>query len=235
MNVPLLLTWLLGGVAALDATPVAQTLLSQPLVTAALLGWIWGDMKLALEVGVVLQILAASTLPVGARTPEDYAAGGVVGTGLALALATREPFEQVRDACALIGVMAGLVTAVLSVPLLKWQRRRNEGLARWTEGELRAGRTQALAQSQGAAVLLAFGVGVGLTALATGAGLRGLQEPVGSLSIRLSRGWELAQPLWLGLGLAHLLHAFLQRRLTRAALFAASLILAWLVRLAQYL
>ncbi|MEO5617119.1 MAG: PTS sugar transporter subunit IIC [Candidatus Eisenbacteria bacterium] len=150
MSVPLLLTWLLGGVAALDATPVAQTLLSQPLVTAALLGWIWGDLKLALEVGIVLQILAAGTLPVGARTPEDYAAGGVVGTGLALALSAQLPFEQVRDACALVGVFAGLATAILSVPVLKWQRRRNESLARWTEGELRAGRITALTQAQGA-------------------------------------------------------------------------------------
>lgn len=232
---PLLLTWLLGGVAALDATPVAQTLLSQPLITAALLGWIWGDLQMALEVGIVLQILAASTLPVGARTPEDYAVGGVVGTGLALALSAQLPFEQVRDACALVGVLAGLLTATLSVPLLKWQRRRNESLSRWTEHELRAGRTQALTQAQGAAVMLALGVGLASTALATGGGLRGLHGPVGDYSIRLARAWELAQPLWLGLGLAHLLHAFLQRRLTRAALFAASLILAWLVKLGQYL
>ena len=32
-----------GGLAALDATPVAQTLLSQPLVTATILGLLWGD------------------------------------------------------------------------------------------------------------------------------------------------------------------------------------------------
>ncbi len=235
MSLPLALTWLLGGVAALDATPVAQTLLSQPLVTAALLGWAWGDMRLALEVGVVLQILAASTLPVGARTPEDYATGGVVGTGLALALASQQPFEQARDSAALLGVLAGLVTAVAGVPALKWQRRRNESLARWTEAELREGRAAALGRAQGAAVALAFAVGLGLTALATGLGVRALAGPVADASIRLSRAWELAQPLWLGLGLAHLLHAFLQRRLTRAALFAASLIVAWLVRLGQVL
>ena len=39
----LVFTFLLGGIAALDATPVAQTLLSQPLVTSTLLGWWWGD------------------------------------------------------------------------------------------------------------------------------------------------------------------------------------------------
>jgi len=233
VNLPMLLTWLLGGLAALDATPVAQTLFSQPLVTATLLGWIWGDWAMALQVGIVLQILAASTLPVGARTPEDYALGGVVGTGLAVALATNQPFEQARDACALVGVLAGLLTATCSVPLLKWQRRRNEALARWCESEVLAGREAALGQAQGAAVVLAFGVGVGFTALALSAGWRGLHEGVGHASIRLARAWQLAHPLWLGLGLAQLLHAFLQRRLTRAALFAASLLAAWLFRMVR--
>ena len=47
-------------------------------------------------------------------------------------------------------------------------------------------------------------------------------------SLRLSRAWTLAQPLWLGLGLAQLLSAFLQRRLARAAVFGAALIGAWI-------
>src|SRR5439155_20203145 len=101
----------LGGIAALDAAPVAQTLLSQPLVTATLLGMLWHDMPIALSVGVVLQILAASTLPVGARTPEDYATGGVVGAGLALLLASQQKFSIARDGCELLGVIAGMLAA----------------------------------------------------------------------------------------------------------------------------
>ena len=69
---------------ALDGTPVAQTLASQPLVTATILGALWGDWSTALGVGVVLQILAASTLPIRARTPGDYSVGGVVSAGVAL-------------------------------------------------------------------------------------------------------------------------------------------------------
>ena len=77
-------TLVVGGLAALDGTPVAQTLASQPLVTATILGALWGDWSTALGVGVVLQILAASTLPIGARTPEDYSVGGVVGAWLVI-------------------------------------------------------------------------------------------------------------------------------------------------------
>jgi PTS system mannose-specific IIC component len=228
---PIFGTLALGGLAAVDATPVAQTLLSQPLVTASLLGWLWGDLALALEVGVVLQILAASTLPVGARTPEDYAGGGVVGVGVALALGAGTGFPMGRDACALVGVLAGLVGAVLGVPLVKWQRRRNEGLARWCEAQLRAGHEAALGRASLAAVVLAFAIGLCFAAVGLAAGVAGLGGLVRDESMRLARAWTLAEPLWLGLGLAHLLHAFVQRRLTRAAVFGAALMGAWLVQM----
>jgi mannose/fructose/N-acetylgalactosamine-specific phosphotransferase system component IIC len=224
----ILITLLLGGVSALDAAPVAQTLLSQPLVTATLLGWVWGEWRVALEVGMVLQILAASTLPVGARTPEDYAVGGVVGVGIALALASQQVFGMVKESCALLGVFAGLASATLGAPLLKWQRRRNEGLARWCEDAIRTGRTGALAEAHTAAIVLAFAVGVTWCAVGLGLGVWLLGPLASHQSLRLSRAWALAQPLWLGLGLAQLLHAFVQRRLTRAAAFGFALVAAWL-------
>jgi mannose/fructose/N-acetylgalactosamine-specific phosphotransferase system component IIC len=227
----LLVTLLLGGVAALDATPVAQTLLSQPLVSACILGWVWGDFDLALKVGVVLQILAASTLPVGARTPEDYAAGGVIGVATALMLAEQQPFQFARDGCALLGALFGMVAAVGGVPLLKWQRRANEGLSRWCEATVLRGDEGALGRAQLAAVVLAFGIGVTYAAVCLALGLWGLRSVASHESIRLSRAWTVVQPVWLGLGLAQLLNAFVQRRLTRAAVFFAAVVVAWLVLL----
>lgn len=222
------MTALLGGVATLDATPVAQTLLSQPLVTSALLGWLWGDWVTALAVGVVLQILAASTLPIGARTPEDYASGGVVGTGVALLLAPHNGLQPWRESAQLVGVLTGLLAATAGVPLVRWQRRRNEGLARWCEQELRAGRENAPAIANAAGVAMAFGIGVAFCALWIAVAGLLLRGPVENESLRLSRAWTLAQPLWMGFGLAQLLHAFVQRRLTRAGVFAAAMVGAWL-------
>jgi mannose/fructose/N-acetylgalactosamine-specific phosphotransferase system component IIC len=233
VNATVLATLLLGGIAALDATPVAQTLLFQPLVTATLLGWIWQDWSMALSVGIVLQILASSTIPVGVRTPEDYSVGGVIGVGLALGLAAQQPYVLARDGCAFLGVLAGIVTAAGGVPLLKWQRRRNEGLSHWCEAELRLGSEGALAQSHRAAVFLAFAVGFGYCALCWTGGMWALRGLVDRESLRLSRAWSFAEPVWIGLGLAHLLHAFVQRRLARAAAFGAALIAAWLVLMVE--
>ncbi len=229
MNPQLIGTLLIAGVAALDATAVAQTFISQPLVTGTLLGALWGDWRTALQVAIVLQILAASTVPVGARTPEDYAIGGVVGVGTALALAAAQPFTVSRDACALLGVMSGLLTATLGAGLLKWQRRLNEGLARWCEERVRMGDEGALGAAQRAAVGLAFAVGVAYCAVCLAGAVALLQRLVSTESLWLARAWRLAQPLWLGLALAQLLHAFVQRRLSRIAVFGAALIAAWLV------
>lgn len=229
MKLGYLATVLLGGLAALDATPVAQTMLSQPLVTATLLGLAWGDLATALQVGIVLQILAVSTQPLGARTPEDYAAGGVVGAGVALALVAGQPFLLVRDASAMVGVLVGIAVAVAGVPIIRWQRRINEGLARWCEAELRQGREGALGSAHRAAVALAFAVGVGYSAVCLGLAVWGAGALVNHESLRLAKAWSLAHPLWLGLGLAHVLHAFVQRQLMRGAVFGAALVGAWII------
>lgn len=228
MSVELVLTLVLAGLVVLDTTPLGQTLLAQPLVTASLLGLLWGDWPVALTVGVVLQILAASTLPVGARTPEDYGIGGVVGVTLAVLLAAAAPFAMARDASCLLGCLAGFVTATLGAQHRHAQRRQNEGLARWVEQRVRGGDARALGAAQAAAVVLAFAIGVTFAAVTLALGVWALRPLVAQESIRLARAWALAEPLWLGLGLAQLLHAFVQRRLTRIAVFGAALLASWL-------
>lgn len=231
MNPRWFATVLLGGVAALDATPVAQTLLSQPLVTASVVGALWSEWRLALQVGIVLQVFAAGTSPLGARTPEDYASGGVVGAAAAVLLSRGAPFAPAQDACALVGSLAGILAAVAGVPLIKWQRRRHEGLSRWVEGELNAGREAALGQAHAASVVLAFAVGVAFCAAFLAACVWLLPALVQHQSLRLARAWSLAQPLWLGVGLAQLLSAFVQRRFMRAALFGLGLVVGWILLL----
>src|SRR5207247_2485125 len=134
-------TLVVGGLAALDATAVAQTLASQPLVTATLLGVLWGDWATALAVGIVLQILAASTL------------------------------VEVQWAAVAVAFALGLAVTGVWLALAHWG-------ASYVERE----------------------------------------------SLRLAGAWHLLQPLWLGFGLAQLLHAFVQRRLERAGVFAAALV-----------
>ena len=77
---------------------------------------------------------------------------------------------------------------------------------------------------------LAFAVGVGYCAACLALGVWLLRSAGGPRTRCGSpRAWTLAQPLWIGLGLAQLLQAFVQRRLARAALFAMAMLAAWLL------
>lgn len=229
----ILMTLLLAGVAVLDATPVAQTLLSQPLITASIVGLVWGQWVLALKVGIVLQLFAAGTMPVGSRTPEDYATGGVVGAGTAGLLATAIPFSMAHEASAFAGVIVGLLAATLGVPLIKWQRRRNEGLSRWCEQALREGDLAAPGKANIAGIAMAFGIAILFCAAFLGIAAWPLKSLMLHHSMHIARAWTLAQPVWLGLGLALLLAAFVQRRFMRAALFGVGLVVGWILLLVR--
>src|SRR5262249_48160604 len=108
----LLLTGLLGGWLAADATAFFQLLLSQPLVGGALAGAVWGDATSGMQVGALLQLFALAGLPLGGRTPEDYASAGVVGPSVALYL--RHELATASFAAPLVcGTAAGLVAALV--------------------------------------------------------------------------------------------------------------------------
>ena len=80
---------------------------------------------------------------------------------------------------------------------------------------------------------LTFGVGVSYSAVCLGLAAAALLKPARSESLWLARAWSLAQPLWIGLGLAQLLHAFVQRRLLRVAVFGAALFVTWLLLMTE--
>ena len=62
---------LVGGLIALDTTAVLQGLISQPLISGIILGWLTGNITLGLHMGLLLQLLWLNQLPVGAaKIPE---------------------------------------------------------------------------------------------------------------------------------------------------------------------
>jgi len=74
MTLAALVLW--GVVVGLDATSVAQTMLSRPLVACAVAGAILGHPVEGATLGVVLEIFALLVLPIGAvRYPESGVAG----------------------------------------------------------------------------------------------------------------------------------------------------------------
>jgi len=196
----LALTVLWGGVVAADSAAFLQVLVSQPLVAASVAGLLWGHLDVGLEVGAVLQLFALGVLPVGGRTPEDFAAGSVVGTATAALLERTDPVASAQGGPLLYGLLAAFATALAGKSVIGWVRRRNELLARWVEERLEAGDLAALGRAQWAGVAQAFAVGVLWTALAlvVWAGLG--QFVFARQAVAFGGAYRLASPLLWGFG-----------------------------------
>ncbi len=81
MNSEILIVLLLGGLVCLDFTEVGQTMFSQPLVSSTATGFLLGDVKSGLEIGLFLQLLYLWFMPVGTAIFPDFSVAGVVGSG----------------------------------------------------------------------------------------------------------------------------------------------------------
>jgi PTS system N-acetylgalactosamine-specific IIC component len=72
---------LLGSLIILDTTVAFQSLISQPLITSVIIGYIFGNLELGLKIGFYLQLLWISFIPVGAAIiPEGNVAAIIITT-----------------------------------------------------------------------------------------------------------------------------------------------------------
>jgi len=172
-------------------------------VGGALAGAIWGDAYSGMQVGALLQLFALAGLPLGGRTPEDYATAGVVGPTIALFLRHQLPTSSFA-APLVLGVVSGLFVALVGRLLVRWLRARNVGLAHWLDGELAAGHASAIDRAHTLGVFHAFAIGAGFTLGATVALAAVGRAAVRFDALALERACTLAEPaLWgLGAGLA---------------------------------
>ncbi len=204
------LVW--GGWVAVDTTAFLQLLLSQPIVAGPVAGAIWGRFDIGLELGAILQLFACGTLPLGGRTPEDFPVGTVVGVSVASGLDLTLPVASAQGGPLLYGLLVAFVVALLGKPITVWQRRANDGVARWCEAELAAGNLAALGRAQWGGVAFAYGTGVVWTGLALLlAGSLGVSL-FRAQGVALGQAWHLGSPLLWGFGAGLVTRGFVRGR-----------------------
>jgi len=172
-------------------------------VGGALAGAIWGDAYSGMQVGALLQLFALAGLPLGGRTPEDFASAGVVGPSIALYL--RHQLPTASFAAPLVcGTAAGLIVALFGRLLVRWLRARNVGLAHWLDKELGAGNAGAVDTAHALGVFHAFALGASFVLVSTVALALCARQLVAFDALAVERASTLAEPaLWgLGAGLA---------------------------------
>jgi len=142
ISLGLLLMW--GTVVGLDLVSVPQGLLSRPLVSAAVTGWLLGDIEAGLRVGALLELFALDVLPVGASRYPEY---GPAAVGAVLLAAGLPSGAQTG-----VGALLGLLVAMLAGYSLEWLRHANaRHVHRWST-ELDAGSATVIYRLQWAGI-----------------------------------------------------------------------------------
>jgi PTS system mannose-specific IIC component len=154
--VGLLLVW--GTVVGLDLVSVPQGLLSRPLISAAVAGWLVGDVETGLRVGAILELFALDVLPVGASRYPEYGPAAIGAVFLAAGL---PKWDGVG-----VGALLGLLVAMLAGYSLEWLRHANARDVHRHSAELDAGSAATIRRLQWAGLARDAVRSLGVTAVA---------------------------------------------------------------------
>jgi mannose/fructose/N-acetylgalactosamine-specific phosphotransferase system component IIC len=127
---------LVGSLIVLDTTVAFQFLISQPLIACTLLGWFLGDPYLGLQIGVFLQLLWLSNMPVGASIVPEGNFAAIVITALVIRYSHLLPnFYTVL----IIAILFGVFISYLGGQLVKINRKSNLYLLKKVINDIKKG------------------------------------------------------------------------------------------------
>jgi mannose/fructose/N-acetylgalactosamine-specific phosphotransferase system component IIC len=122
---------LLGGVLGLDVVSFPQAMVSRPIVAATLAGAFVGAPANGLLIGVVLELIALDTLPLGASRYPEWGSASVVGGALFASHATQPSGAMAVSVLSTLAVawIGGWTMVKLRGQNAKWARRRRDAIS----------------------------------------------------------------------------------------------------------
>ena len=148
-----ILIGLLGSLIILDTTIVLQSLISQPLFTCSIIGWILGDISLGFQLGVYLQILWLNLIPVGTAIIPEGNTAAIVTTVLVFRYSQD---TQMFNVVFVTAVIYSLMIAYLGSLLVDLYGKVNIKLLNNTLVQLEKGNPMVLGAVHGRAILFHF-------------------------------------------------------------------------------
>ncbi|MGB0645644.1 MAG: PTS sugar transporter subunit IIC [Bradymonadia bacterium] len=127
MLVEVSLVSLYTGCLCLDRRAVGQTMVSQPLVAVAGLGWWFGYLELSLIMGSILQLLWMGSSLYGANIPQNETLASATAAG-SLFISMRYGYAQ-HEASWILAVMFTAPTAFLCKKAQEWLDRYSSGFS----------------------------------------------------------------------------------------------------------
>ncbi|HET7564761.1 MAG TPA: PTS sugar transporter subunit IIC [Gemmatimonadaceae bacterium] len=151
---------LLGGLVGLDVVSFPQAMISRPIVAATLGGALLGRPVDGMLMGVVLELLALETLPVGAAWYPEWASAAVVGGALFASRAVPQAGSLA------LAMLAAVITAWAGGWTMQSVRRLNGLWARRNLSSIDAGNAGTVLNLQVRGLLADFLRGALLTGIA---------------------------------------------------------------------
>jgi len=200
----------IGGLVGLDVSAWGQIMVSRPIVSAPLIGFLLGDLKTGLIVGVLLELMWMNVISVGAAIPPDAT---IVAVACASVIALTE--KSIASDNNFQGSYRMVVLA-LTMPLGEIfrsvdvkQRKLNAHFVHYLDRELSKGNFGAIEKVNYFSLFLFFAKGFLFSLIAIGLGVYFLPKLFSCLPNSILLGLDLAYRLLPALGLAIAFNTFM--------------------------
>ncbi len=209
MIIEILSASFIGGLLSLDVSAWGQIMVSRPIVSAPVIGFLLGDLKTGLIIGALLELIWINVISVGAAIPPD--ATIVAVTCAALIMLTEKTFKMDNN----FQGSYRMVVLALTMPLgeifrsidIK-QRKLNAHFVHYLDREIPKGNLGAIEKVNYLSLFLFFLKGFLLSLIAIGAGAYFLPKLFSCLPYGILVGLNFAYRLLPALGLAIAFNTF---------------------------
>lgn len=143
---------LVGGLLVLDSTAALQILISQPLISCTILGWMSNDTAFGLHFGLLMQLLWVSQLPVGAARIPAGNLGSI--TGVIIALQLKSLYPEYQNFLILTGLFSALILSYIGAHFNAVLNQCNVSIFNRAFNQIEKGKTGTLGRMTAAALVL---------------------------------------------------------------------------------
>lgn len=217
---------LIAGLLAIDDRAGWQSLLAQPVFAGSLVGLLVGEIQVGIAVGLVLEIIWLSILPMRGQRRPDQVAGAVVGAGTAglLLRLTADPRILLITA---VGILVGLIVGEITGRLLSRFTRFQDVVLSRVDLRNSSRIASGLLGLQLASVVYIFLVEVLLVFTFLSLSLNVTERITGAVSLAGSQDWLRLLPI---IGAASLIHLYWQKSLKRVLVMCTvlSVLVLWI-------
>ena len=171
---PFLAVLALAGFVSMDTTAGPQLLISEPIVSCSVAGWLFGDVTTGVALGLLFQTLWIGYLPLGTVRFTDNNLGSLVATASVLGAGAIYGFDDARLMAVFIPAMIyGVAISVIGLHARSLVRRLNGIRTERFYAALEHGESPSVAKVHCAGIATSFGKGVVLAVVLLPIGIAG--------------------------------------------------------------